>query len=683
MPEQEMTSAEDVKVVADKAAGDYTIKNPNSTGCKTCLSGGTTLNEWDIEDEKFYENEGKQIGTRNLWASIPNLLLGFAVWLMWSVTIAKIQKAHSNDPSVYYFKDFAPEIEGVSEGFRGCPGWYLPSCCNTWKNADQEAFDAWQVQAKAADATWDESVTFKTADEFMMSPTFHKMKNAPKGDAATGFSNYTSHGVAFGCPTNPARVKAYKGVAFVISATAGLAGGIFRLPNSFIVPLVGGRNVVYFTSILLAIPCAWAAIALSSPDVPAILIVLAAMFSGVGGGAFASSMANINPFFPRRRSGYALGMNGGLGNLGVSLCQLFLGNVLMAYGPESTAIGGFWVPQGGWFLFPLCLVFSLVAFLWMNNLPKSVHDVPDNFFFMFGRYASLQGPAYIASLVGVGIVYGTRTLTKPEEAIPLTIVTIIAVCLVEHVFIWFLSTPAAKPGLKKQIAIFKDKHNYWMTYLYIMTFGSFIGFSSAFPKLIIDLFDEYGEDDCARLQALPSDHADFKESGDCSFTGWPVKGFSPAFLGALIGSLIRPLGGMMSDKFGGARVTHYHTLLMVLVTAALGVIVKFAREAKTGRMDYFPPFFLCFMILFYCTGVGNGSTFRQIAIIFDKTLAPPVLGWSSAIASFGAFLIPKFFATAIQAGTPENPFFIFAAYYLTCLVVNWWFYFRKGCEKPC
>merc|ERR1711990_1222807 len=222
----------------------------------------------------------------------------------------------------------------------------------------------------------------------------------------------------------------------------------------------------------------------------------------------------------------------------------------------------------------------------------------------------------------------------------------------------------------------------WMTYLYIMTFGSFIGFSSAFPKLIIDLFDEYGEDDCARLQALPSDHADFKEAGDCSFTGWPVKGFSPAFLGALIGSLIRPLGGMMSDKFGGARVTHYHTLLMVLVTAALGVIVKFAREAKTGRMDYFPPFFLCFMILFYCTGVGNGSTFRQIGVLFDKTLAPPVLGWSSAIASFGAFLIPQFFGVFIKAKTPEVAFFIFAGYYFTCIFVNYWFYFRKGAGAP-
>ena len=94
-------------------------------------------------------------------------------------------------------------------------------------------------------------------------------------------------------------------------------------------------------------------------------------------------------------------------------------------------------------------------------------------------------------------------------------------------------------------------------------------------------------------------------------------------------------------------------------------------------------FFACFLILFYCTGVGNGSTFCQIAIIFDKTLAPPVLGWSSAIASFGAFLIPKFFGAFIQSGSPEIPFFIFAGYYFTCIFVNYWFYFRKGAEKPC
>jgi len=664
-----MASTEDVKVTTEDQGGNYVVKNPKSTGCQSVLSGGATLNEWDIEDEKFYANEGKQIGNRNLWASIPNLLMGFAVWLMWSVTIAKIQLAHTNDPSVYYFKDFAPS--DAPEGFRGCPGWYDEKCCSTWKNADDALFKAWQDSA-------DLSETYDSADEMMMSVDFKKMAPAKALDNAMGFSNFSTHGKAYGCAVSSKRKTQYKSVMYVISATAGLSGGIFRLPNSFIVPLVGGRNVVYFTSILLAIPCAWAAIALSSAHVPAILIVLAAMFSGVGGGAFASSMANINPFFPRRRAGYALGMNGGLGNLGVSLCQLLLGNVLMAYGPSDTAMGGTWVPNGGWFLFPFCVLFAFIAFMWMNNMPKSVHDAPDSFFAYFGRYASLQGPAYIASLVGVGIIYASRNNTEPSEAIPITIATILCVCLLEHVFIWFLSTPAAKPKLREQIVIFKDKHNWWMTYLYIMTFGSFIGFSSAFPKLIVDIFDEYGAKDCAKMQLEGK-----LEAGDCSYTGWPVRGFSPAFLGALIGSLIRPIGGMMSDKWGGARVTHYHTVLMTAVTAALGVIVKFAREAEEDRMGFFPPFMVCFLVLFYCTGVGNGSTFRQIAIIFDKTLAPPVLGWSSAIASFGAFLIPRFFATAISSGTPEVPFFIFAAYYFTCILVNYWYYFRKGAEKPC
>ena len=104
--------------------------------------------------------------------------------------------------------------------------------------------------------------------------------------------------------------------------------------------------------------------------------------------------------------------------------------------------------------------------------------------------------------------------------------------MIEHVFIWYLSTPAAKPGLRRQATIFKDKHTWWMTYLYIMTFGSFIGFSSAFPTLIIDLFDEYGPAECLEKQATGE-----LEQGDCSYDGWPVKGFSPAFLGALIGSL--------------------------------------------------------------------------------------------------------------------------------------------------
>ena len=128
--------------------------------------------EWDIEDEKFYNNEGRQIGTRNLWASIPNLLMGFAVWLMWSVTIAKIQKAHTTDPGVYYFKDFAPTIDGVAEGFRGCPGWssrvlqYLEERpAGRLRRAEHHV-----VRQKR-----------ENADLFMYSQDFHKMAPVPAG----------------------------------------------------------------------------------------------------------------------------------------------------------------------------------------------------------------------------------------------------------------------------------------------------------------------------------------------------------------------------------------------------------------------------------------------------------------------------------------------------------------------
>ena len=167
------------------------IKNPKSIGCTTSLAGGMTLEQWDIEDDQFYANEGKSIMTRNLWASIPNLLMGFAVWLMWSVTATRIQIAHDNDPTVYHFKDFAPEIMGVSDGFRGCPGWYEHSCCSTWLDAPQADFDAWQASAQGQAVLGD--VTYANADLFMKSPHFKPMmyntnETAGSPDGFTPFS---------------------------------------------------------------------------------------------------------------------------------------------------------------------------------------------------------------------------------------------------------------------------------------------------------------------------------------------------------------------------------------------------------------------------------------------------------------------------------------------------------------
>ena len=99
--------------------------------------------------------------------------------------------------------------------------------------------------------------------------------------------------------------------------------------------------------------------------------------------------------------------------------------------------------------------------------------------------------------------------------------------------------------------------------------------------------------------------------------------------------------------------------------------------------QYFLPFLLLFILLFATTGIGNGSTFRMIPIIFSKEQAGPVLGWTSAIAAYGAYLIPKIFATQIKSGTPEYALYGFAAYYASCLAVNWWFYARKNAEVPC
>ena len=191
-----------------------------------------------------------------------------------------------------------------------------------------------------------------------------------------------------------------------------------------------------------------------------------------------------------------------------------------------------------------------------------------------------------------------------------------------------------------------------MTWLYVMTFGSFIGYSNAFPKLIDDVFVT----ETNRL--VTSNYI---------------------WIGAFVGALIRPVGGWLSDKLGGARVTQWDTWIMVASTILAGYLVSLAGKSDTPE-KYFIPFLITFIVLFATTGIGNGSTFRMIPIIFSKEQAGPVLGWTSAIAAYGAYLIPKIFATQIEAGTPEYALYGFAGYYASCLAVNWWFYARKGAE---
>jgi NNP family nitrate/nitrite transporter-like MFS transporter len=216
-------------------------------------------------------------------------------------------------------------------------------------------------------------------------------------------------------------------------------------------------------------------------------------------------------------------------------------------------------------------------------------------------------------------------------------------------------------NLKKQFAIFNSKHTWTMTWLYVMTFGSFIGYSMALPLLIRVVFGTLADGSANPNAPNP---------------------FTYAWLGPLVGSVIRPVGGWLSDKLSGARVTQWSTAVMILSALGVARYIKLASNSPAPE-QHFVPFLLLFLMLFLTAGIGNGSTFRMIPIIFDRVQAGPVLGWTSAVGAYGAFIIPKVFGAQVEAKTPEYALYGFGVYYTSCLILNWWFYARKNAEIPC
>jgi len=456
-----------------------------------------TLVDWNIEDKTFWEATGKRIANRNLWISIPALLLSFAVWMVWSVVVVRL-----------------PEV-----GFK-----------------------------------------FSTDQLFWL------------------------------------------------AALPGLSGATLRIFYSFMVPIVGGRMWTVLSTASLLLPAVGMGLAVQSPDTSYGTMLALALLCGFGGGNFASSMANISFFFPRERKGTALGLNAGLGNLGVSVMQFAVPLVITAGvfgalggGPQRvTRPGGglLWLQNAGFIWVPFILACVVAAFLGMNDVAS------------------------------------------------------------------------AKASFREQAVIFGRKHNWIMCWLYIGTFGSFIGYSAGLPLLIKSQFP--GVD--------------------------PVR---YAFLGPLVGALIRPVGGWLSDKLGGARVTFWDFLAMA--AAAGGVLAFLPRGGDPGN---FPAFLGMFLLLFLTSGIGNGSTFRMIPVMFatfherrSAGLGPAekeqakkdaakesaaVIGFSSAVAAYGAFFIPRAFGISMKAtGSPAAAFLGFIAVYVSCLALTWWFYSRRKAEMPC
>jgi NNP family nitrate/nitrite transporter-like MFS transporter len=150
-------------------------------------------------------------------------------------------------------------------------------------------------------------------------------------------------------------------------------------------------------------------------------------------------------------------------------------------------------------------------------------------------------------------------------------------------------------------------------------------------------------------------------------------------MGPFIGALIRPVGGWIADKVGGAKVTQFTTIVMIAAALGVAYYMKAAYQSATPE-QYFMPFFVLFLMLFAMSGIGNGSTFRTISQVFPKEQAGPALGWTSAVAAYGAFVIPQVFGEQIKATTPENALYGFAIFYTVCLVLNWWYYLGPKAE---
>jgi NNP family nitrate/nitrite transporter-like MFS transporter len=448
------------------------------------------LDDWRPEDPAFWGATGKAVATRNLWISVPNLLLAFSVWMVWSMVVAKLKLV---------------------------------------------GFDF-------------------TTDQL-----------------------------------------------FWLTALPALSGATLRIFYSFLVPIFGGRLWTTISTLSLLVPAIGIGVAVQNPHTPYTVFVALALACGLGGGNFASSMANISFFFPKAEKGNALAINAGFGNLGVSVMQ-FLVPVVVALGAFAPVVGA---PQ-------VAVDKGVESHVWLQNA------------------GFVWVPFILAAAVAAWA--GMNDITS------------------------------AKASFSTQSVVFKRLDNWVMCYLYLGTFGSFIGFSAAFPLLSKTLFPD-------------------------------VNALQFAFLGPLVGALSRALTGWVSDRFGGEHVTQ-----ATFVALAAGVVGVLYSVGATGAAPSFAIFFAAFLWLFFWTGVGNASTFQMIPAIMRSQMprlmptadaaarlkaaemeSAAIVGFTSAIAAYGGFFIPKAFGDSLKAtGGPETALFIFFAFYLSCVAVNWAFYARRS-----
>jgi MFS transporter, NNP family, nitrate/nitrite transporter len=372
-----------------------------------------------------------------------------------------------------------------------------------------------------------------------------------------------------------------------LAAMPGLAGGGLRLVWTFLPALLGTRRLIIWSTAALVIPLVGWTYAVQDPTTPYAVLMLLAFLAGIGGGVFSGFMPSTSYFFPKRKQGLALGLQAGIGNFGVSVVQ-------------------FLTP----WLIGLAMLGSLVGTSQREQLPGAAP----------GREVWYQNAGlFWIPFVLVAVVIGIKHLR---------------------------SVPVQARGVREQLDIFKDKHTWLMTVLYIMTFGTFSGLSAQFALLIRDAYGAF--------EGAPD----------------PVKF---AFLGPLVGSAARILTGPIADRVGGG------ILSVVSGLGIAGSVLLASVNLAPNSVDQFTPFLWAMMGVFFFAGVGNASTFKQMPMIFQPRQAGGVIGWTAAIAAFGPFLF------GISLATLSAVWFFYgvAAFAVVGAAIAWWYYARPGAEKRC
>lgn len=372
-----------------------------------------------------------------------------------------------------------------------------------------------------------------------------------------------------------------------LAAMPGLAGGGLRLLWMFLPPILGTRRLVTYSTALLVLPLVGWSLAVQNPATPYLGLIALAFLAGLGGGVFSGFMPSTSYFFPKSKQGMALGLQAGIGNFGVSLVQ-FVTPIIVGSAMLGSTLGA---PQH------------------FVNKAKGID-----------KSTWYQNAGYLW--------------------VPFVLVAVILA--------WTLlkSVPVKARGVTDQLDIFRNKHTWLMTSLYMLTFGTFSGLAAQFGLLINSLFGA------------------FANAPD------PVKF---AFFGPLVGSAARVLSGPISDRVGGGKLT-------VISGVGIGASAIFTGMHVTpSSSSDFALFFWGMLAIFFFAGVGNASTFKQMPMIFEPRQAGGVIGWVSAIAAFGPF----FFGVLLSVIAPTFLFWGIGIFAFNAAAMAWFHYVRRGAEKPC